>query len=174
MGRISNILAAGSAICAGMMIAAPASALTYAANFDGNNGTYGRIVTPTGSFSDDVTFTLATGGVASFDVTSILASGDQTTNLDFTSVLLNGVTAFTIASTGDRESRFLLNTVVSAGTNFIRLIGTTGGNASYSGTIAFSPIQTTVPEPATWALMFVGFGLVGASIRRRSTRMVLS
>ncbi len=28
---------------------------------------------------------------------------------------------------------------------------------------------TGTPEPATWALMIGGFGLVGASLRRRST-----
>lgn len=29
-----------------------------------------------------------------------------------------------------------------------------------------------VPEPASWALMITGFGLVGAGLRRRSTRLV--
>ena len=29
-------------------------------------------------------------------------------------------------------------------------------------------IGTTVPEPASWALMIVGFGLVGATLRRRT------
>ena len=28
----------------------------------------------------------------------------------------------------------------------------------------------TVPEPAMWALMVVGFGLIGASLRRRERR----
>ncbi|QMW23527.1 PEPxxWA-CTERM sorting domain-containing protein [Sandaracinobacteroides saxicola] len=30
-------------------------------------------------------------------------------------------------------------------------------------------IGTAVPEPATWAMMILGFGLVGASLRRRTT-----
>ena len=30
-------------------------------------------------------------------------------------------------------------------------------------------VNATVPEPATWALMIVGFGLVGVSVRRRNT-----
>ncbi|PZU50028.1 MAG: hypothetical protein DI568_05065 [Sphingomonas sp.] len=29
------------------------------------------------------------------------------------------------------------------------------------------PPSSAVPEPATWALMIVGFGLVGAASRRR-------
>lgn len=31
-----------------------------------------------------------------------------------------------------------------------------------------------VPEPATWAMMISGFGLAGAAMRRRSTRVVLA
>lgn len=31
---------------------------------------------------------------------------------------------------------------------------------------------TAVPEPASWALMLVGFAMVGASVRRRSTNVV--
>jgi hypothetical protein len=27
-----------------------------------------------------------------------------------------------------------------------------------------------VPEPATWAMMLAGFGLMGAAMRRRSTQ----
>ncbi len=31
------------------------------------------------------------------------------------------------------------------------------------------PVAASVPEPASWALMIAGFGLVGASLRRRKT-----
>jgi hypothetical protein len=36
-----------------------------------------------------------------------------------------------------------------------------------SGVVDYS-LTTAVPEPATWALMMVGFGLAGASMRRRA------
>ncbi len=39
--------------------------------------------------------------------------------------------------------------------------------STYSG-IAFAPINA-VPEPASWALMFVGFGVVGGALRRRKS-----
>ena len=42
------------------------------------------------------------------------------------------------------------------------IIGGAAGNITNPGTGA-------VPEPATWAMMIMGFGLVGASLRRRST-----
>ena len=33
-------------------------------------------------------------------------------------------------------------------------------------------VSTAVPEPASWALMVAGFGLVGFAYRRRSTVVV--
>jgi hypothetical protein len=36
------------------------------------------------------------------------------------------------------------------------------------GTITASPAPGAVPEPASWAMMIVGFGLVGAVLRRRA------
>jgi PEP-CTERM motif len=38
--------------------------------------------------------------------------------------------------------------------------------STYSG-VAFAP-TSAVPEPASWALMLVGFGVVGSAIRRRT------
>jgi hypothetical protein len=43
----------------------------------------------------------------------------------------------------------------------------TFGPFPVTGTLDYS-LTTGVPEPATWALMMVGFGLAGASMRRRA------
>lgn len=37
-----------------------------------------------------------------------------------------------------------------------------------------APVVSAVPEPATWAMMLCGFGLVGGAIRRRRTRTTLA
>jgi hypothetical protein len=46
--------------------------------------------------------------------------------------------------------------------------GVTRGQASFAGAI------TAVPEPATWAMMMLGFGMVGGMARRRPTRLFVA
>ena len=41
------------------------------------------------------------------------------------------------------------------------------GNPGRSGGMSFSVAVADVPEPATWAMLITGFGLVGASMRRK-------
>lgn len=36
------------------------------------------------------------------------------------------------------------------------------------------PMQSAVPEPATWAMMIMGFGLAGSAIRRRRTAFAVA
>ncbi len=45
----------------------------------------------------------------------------------------------------------------------------TNADGSFSGFQIGQPSEA-VPEPATWALLFVGFGMVGTAARRRRTR----
>ncbi|HZZ32933.1 MAG TPA: PEPxxWA-CTERM sorting domain-containing protein [Phenylobacterium sp.] len=45
--------------------------------------------------------------------------------------------------------------------------GATGSTYNVAARDAFEQIQNAVPEPATWGLMIVGFGGVGAVLRRR-------
>lgn len=43
-----------------------------------------------------------------------------------------------------------------------------GGDLNYfDETFVFTNVSAAVPEPASWALMIVGFGMVGVTLRRR-------
>ena len=44
-----------------------------------------------------------------------------------------------------------------------------GGSGIQFTSVNFSPVMSAVPEPATWAMMIAGFGLVGGTMRRRKT-----
>ena len=54
-------------------------------------------------------------------------------------------------------------------------LSTAGGNG---GTVRFTltngDINPGVPEPATWGMMLVGFGVVGATMRRRASNVTLA
>jgi hypothetical protein len=92
---------------------------------------------------------------------SSVQTGPQT-NVDFSSAKLNG-TSLTTDSTGISELRSLLAIPVTAGESFNLLVTSTSQKlGSYSVSFVFA-----VPEPATWALMILGFGAVAYSMRRR-------
>jgi hypothetical protein len=52
----------------------------------------------------------------------------------------------------------------------------TGGGAANVGLIEIvdNVVIAAVPEPASWAMMIAGFGLVGGALRRRETRVALA
>lgn len=56
---------------------------------------------------------------------------------------------------------------VNAATNVAR------GGVSFEGLgrISFVGVAAAVPEPATWAMMIAGFGLVGGAVRRRQSAL---
>jgi hypothetical protein len=64
------------------------------------------------------------------------------------------------------ETRQLL-TNLGAGTYTLNIQGRPGTQSgSFGGSLAFSAANA-VPEPGTWAMMLLGFGAMGVSLRRR-------
>jgi hypothetical protein len=53
-------------------------------------------------------------------------------------------------------------------TAFVSLLDPRLGTQINQATVTFAPAQAAVPEPATWAMMLGGFGLIGAAMRRRN------
>jgi hypothetical protein len=176
------------------LLAAVAATVSFAAAPSANAAQYLTITGPSGTFGDNsVTcagaavscsfsrtfmFTTPAGyNLSSADISSILTGNNQATNLDFTSVTLNGVN-FNILSTGIQEFRNLLNQTLTAGaSNTLLVSGTVGAAdstspamASFSGNLSFATQVAAVPEPATWGLMVIGFGMIGAAARSRKTK----
>lgn len=150
------LLSAALALSA-VAVSSPAQAAAVI-SFDGTTGTFGNTGIGSGSFSDTLTFTVPGLGSVGATISSIAVS--LLTNVDFTSVTLNGV-EFNVDQLGANEFRSLV-LPVSSGEQTLVISGTSGGAGSYSGTLAFA-----VPEPATWAMMISGFGIAGVAVRRR-------
>jgi hypothetical protein len=50
--------------------------------------------------------------------------------------------------------------------------GNLGNFRALSGTVTASPAAAAVPEPATWAMMLLGFGAIGVGMRSRTRQTV--
>ena len=160
-------------LAASVMMAATVAPAAYAAPVitmsapasDGSfSGSFSDSGIAAGAFTDIFTFTVPSMGTAGATISSIFVSSTQN-NVNFSSVSLDG-TPFAILSTGNVEFRDLVSLGVLAGTQTLSVMGNSGGNASFAGTIAFAP-TAAVPEPAAWLMMMLGMGAVGFAMRRR-------
>lgn len=168
MRTITLLAAVAAAICFGTTAAHAAIDITPSApagTFQDLNvtcpGTAPCSFTDTGTFTTPDGFNTVTGTIS-----TAFNMMDPATNIDFTSVLLNG-SPFTLTPNGTFEFGSLpLNLIVPGGTNTLTVNGTTTGNAAYSGTLTFG-MRSALPEPGTWAMMLLGFGMIGAGMRRK-------
>jgi len=123
-------------------------------NFSGLEGT-----TLDQSLADFFVFDDGQGGTFNFSLSSVkTVSYDVSANSSSIGLYLLGTTLDTNLG--------LDSTLTSLTLTF----NSTGGSAySASATLAVppSPPTTTVPEPATWGLALMGFGMIGATMRRR-------
>jgi hypothetical protein len=161
-------LVGGAAANAGPVISGPVGPLPPAVTTPGTFIIGSNLSAGPGTFSDMFTFTilgtapeLFNGQVTSQEFPS------NTNNINFTSLLLDGVSVFTKTSSDPNpESWSILNPILlSAGSHTITVGGTLNGTVgSYVGNFN---VAAAVPEPATWAMMLLGFGAMGMVIRRR-------
>jgi hypothetical protein len=106
--------------------------------------------------------TTATGTANDTDFSSILLFGP---GLAAGGVLVPNVSGDPVPGT-ELNSRFFEN--LAAGSYRLEIRGTPGTNqtGSFGGSLAFSAANA-VPEPGTWAMMLLGFGAMGVSMRPR-------
>lgn len=126
-------------------------------------------------------FTLSFVGSRQFEV-NFLTNGVTITNIGSSNLSSNFAFSFTdrtlpfsavsIRSTNQVTGFTQDNVSVTGGVLTIRLSSVANGNSWFAkgGSVSLkleSAAPAAVPEPATWALMVAGFGLVGGAVRRR-------
>jgi hypothetical protein len=116
----------------------------------------------TGAFSDAFNFVLSQDWVSNAQVGSIILQGRD---VDFTSVLLDGNAFVQTQFDPDSEVWDLAAIGLGSGPHTLTVNGTISGpgGGSYAGTIN---VAAPVPEPATWGMMLLGFGVAGFALRR--------
>jgi len=135
-----------------------------------------------GAFDDQITFQLV-GGPAFLTIASVTNNfADAASQITgFTGSVFRIVGAIgggddvrvigpvaATANCGANCQGFGGSAVLTAGNYYLDLSGTGGGSAGYGGTLSTS--VSAVPEPATWAMMLLGFASVGFMAYRRRTQ----
>jgi hypothetical protein len=120
-------------------------------------------------FTESLTFTNTLAGL----YTISLDTSDIAVN--FTSAWLSdGVNNFALAPSFD-DGTFELwtrsSTLIGLGQYTLTIMGNTSDSGALAGTVT---IRDALPEPATWAMMLLGFGAIGWQIRRRRSNLALA
>ena len=133
--------------------------------------------TSLGNFTDVVgigTLSAQPGGLVAFDIADVALAANSTYGLYITQTVnnfglgsgvrfTNSVLGSTVASDGN------LTILNSRGASYA-FNGISRNGRSFNGSLSYT-LGGAVPEPATWAMMLVGFAVIGATMRRRTPRL---
>lgn len=166
--------AAAALLATGLLLAGSAGAVTTLTVDTSGNATFG-LTHDAGSFMDDYTFNV-TGMLNEWAtisaVTGATANGaTRTANYaigDVTFYKINGDNSHTLltsTSTNIPNTLYFPAASLAAGQYGFTILGNTvgGTGGAYSGTLNLAP----VPEPAGYAMLGVGLGLLGFATRRQ-------
>ncbi len=154
-------------------VSAPAMAATSIPLTESNGTFTGSFASPakSGAFTDSYTFEVPTSGFVGASLITLafnIPGMNPMVNFVLDKVTLNG-TDLTLTPSGTYNFKAESLLPIASQTNPQTLVvsgNVTGGSATYSGNVAFRAAPA-VPEPGTWALMILGFGVVGYAMRRR-------
>lgn len=168
-----NKFVAASAIALAMALAPAAQATTFNVgdpNFTLETGdptsptitaSFKNAFSSTQDFDDTFEFTIPQNGYGSGSISTSFSGADK---LVITDLIINGV-SYALIDEPNGQSRTVGGIpIFNLALNTIRVIGTVTGSGLYSGTATFT--AAAIPEPASWALMIVGFAAVGLAVRR--------
>lgn len=186
MNKVLRAFAGVTAVAAAATTAHAAPTITYSSNSpDTFSANFGN-TTPTATFNDlFMPFTVTVSGILNATLTTIgiIPAND----VDFTQASIASISGpsgsipfdfvkSSVSSTNPPrtnpdglENGLISGILIQPGTYQVRVSGTSGSSASYSGTLSFAAAGA-VPEPATWALLILGFGMIGFGMRRQRAR----
>lgn len=122
---------------------------------------------PSTAFDDIFEFTIPQNGTGSGSLsTSFSAPSNE---LTISEVLINNVMHPLTLTSGGQSLSVNGIPVLDDALNTIEIMGTTSSAnvaATYTGTATFA---AAVPEPASWAMMIAGLGMIGMVLRGRRT-----
>ena len=138
-----------------------------------NDTTTSRWITPTNNAADGTPVTTYEFSTT-FDLTGLKASTAAISGAfaadDSATIFLNGVQIGAANQGGYRfTTNFNINSGFIAGVNTLTFTALNSGAGPTGLNVLVSGTATAVPEPATWGLLLVGFGMVGVAARRRQT-----
>lgn len=168
LGIMKNGAMVGCAL-ATTCLAAPASAATFLFTFDGTtidaSGTLTTEDTPTAQGGFLITGITGTVGTAA--ITGLLAPGTFGGNDNLLFVGRDPLLSFGgFSFTADGSNNIFASSILG-GFGLLRPDDTfVAGTFSITPAVIPPPVGA-IPEPGTWALMLLGFGFVGAALRRR-------
>ncbi|MDP3855373.1 MAG: FxDxF family PEP-CTERM protein [Phenylobacterium sp.] len=163
-----KLLGALLAAAASIAFAAPASAAVLIADTGWQSDQIDGIDTP----SEQSAWTFTVSGTALFRITDAFVTGDVFSLYDGATLLAKTTfttTAEPIDSFGGTAwsdtSYSRLSYLVGPGSYSFTITGDGAGGVPAGFGVRLD--TSAVPEPATWAMMITGFGLVGGAMRRR-------
>ena len=123
--------------------------------------------------SNEGTFlgTLGTFGISGAMPTTLTLTGNQINYNPANGTLLMNVDISNVTSAAGFYQSFFNADYTGADVTRAYSGTTYGASGDTIGALqtTFNSVNTAVPEPATWALMLLGFGMVGYAMRKRGT-----
>jgi hypothetical protein len=119
------------------------------------------------TYTYSTTFSLAGLNASTASLSGVFAADDNA------SIYLNGIEIAAQGGTYGSTTAFSSTTGdFVAGTNTLTFVTINSGGGPAGLDVAVSGTASAVPEPATWAMMLLGFGMIGMAVRSRRRQSV--